>query len=55
MASSSSTSTDYDNISGTLQHIGQNAVPRIPHGDVQSSGTVEFFQIAELVGILWID
>jgi hypothetical protein len=55
MASSSSTSTDYNNICGTLQHIGQNTVPRIPHGEIEAAGTVKFFQISELVGILWID
>jgi hypothetical protein len=55
MASSSSTSADYDNISGTLQHIGQNTVPSIPLGEIEAAGTMKFFQISELVGILWID
>jgi hypothetical protein len=36
MASSSSTSADYNDISGTFQHIGQNAVPSIPHGEIEA-------------------
>jgi hypothetical protein len=55
MASSASTSADYDDITGPFQHIGQNAVPRTPLGEIEAAGTVKFFQIAEFVGILWID